>query len=285
MEWLIFVVLTLLALGFTFGIYALAQVFVGWCVGATLEAVSVGFGPAVLDSTIRGIKWRIGIIPLGGGGAKFFTRDVDDAGKSDAVVKQESNNKTGFDEVALVGRVAMILVGPLSSVFIGLACVAIPIWNGSEQVVVRPDLPAQWKITGVPHLTVVQKPSTWASQKELLANTTLEYVTRFVTFKSLDGWGGLLAWLSTLGLAGTNSLTVWLSCFGVTMIGTGAANLLPIPLLPGGQLMLQLSYAILGKLADRFLFVTTIFGFLFVLFIWGRLIFLDVRWIWGVISA
>ncbi len=171
-----------------------------------------------------------------------------------------------------------MLVGPLSSVFVGLSCVAIPVWNGGDQVVVNPELPMQWKKTGVPHLTVTHQPSTWAGQKELIANTTLEFGIRVVTFKSLDGWGGIIAWLSTLGLAGTDSLAVWLSCFGVSMIGMGAANLLPIPVLNGGHIAFQLVDALHGKVSERILIASTYFGMMFTLVLMGRILLLDIAW-------
>lgn len=277
MGWFLFVVLTLIAFGLTQAIYVVLQAVVGWSAGATVEAIAIGCGPNLFGKNIRGVSWRIGAMPWGASTKFFGSEDSEDAAL-DAPDKRDLQNKTAFNKIPLLGRVAVMLVGPLSYVFIGLTCVAIPVWNGGDQVVVNRELPMQWEKNGVPYLTVAQHPSTWAGQKELFANTTLEFGIRVMTFKSLEGWGGFIAWLWTLGSAGTNSLAVWLSCFGVTVIGIGAANLLPIPVLNGGHVLFQLTGAIFGTVPERFLIAATYFGMMFVLLLMGRIILLDIAW-------
>jgi membrane-associated protease RseP (regulator of RpoE activity) len=280
MGWIFFVVVTFAAFGMVQAIYVLVQTTVGWLAGATVEAVAVGCGPNAFEKTIRGVSWRVGAIPWGGY-TKFFGQDDEQSPEADAIVSTRSPDKVSFQDLPILGRAATLLVGALSSAFIGLVCVAVPIWAGSDQVVVNEKLPMQLGKTGVPYLTVDQCASTWIGQEQLLTNTFVEFSFRSLTFKSLKGWGGYVAWLSTLGSAGVNSPSAWLSCFGVTMIGIGVANLLPIPILNGGHIVLLLTQAVFGKLPPRYLSAMHLFGLLFLLLMFGRMVLADISWLFA----
>lgn len=280
MGWIFFVVLTFAAFGLVQAIYTTLQAVVGWLAGATVEAISVGCGPNVFEKTICGISWRVGAIPVGSY-TRFLSPSDEQPPGTDATVSAKSPDKVSFGDVPILGRVATLLIGPLSSAFIGLVCVAVPIWTGGDQVVINDKLPMQLGKTGVPYLTVDQRASTWFGQEQLLANTFVEFSFRAMTFKSLKGWGGYLAWLSTLGSAGVNSPAVWLSCFGVTMIGMGVANLLPVPILNGGYIVLHLTQAVFGRFPPKYVAAANGFGLIFVLLMFGRMVLADISWLFA----
>ena len=277
MSWFDAAALSFVAFTATQAIYVLLQAFVGWGVGATVEVVSVGSGPVLFEKVIRGVKCRLSAIP--GGYTKFAGQD----GDLDHDNTSESVSPDGvvpYGDVTILGRAVMLLSGPTSSVLIGLACVAIPVLIGADQLVVDAEVPARWAKIGVPNLTVSQQPSTWMGQRELFEKTILEFSIRTATFRSLKGWSGFFGWLSTLGSAGKHSVAAWFTCFGVTMIGIGLLNFLPIPVLNGGHLVFLVVEAVYGKPSERLLIGATYIGMLFVLVMMVRVILADIAWLW-----
>lgn len=231
---------------------------------------------------ICGCVFRISAIPFGGY-TKFYGHDDEEDATTKNEIDGASRDIVPFNDLPILGRAAVFFVGPLSQVLIGLVCAAIPVWIGADQVVVDAELPALWAKNGVPNLTVARHSSTWNGQLELFDNTTFEFFLRTVTFRSLNGWSGLLGWTSTLGSASKHSFAAWLSCFGVTMIGVGLANLLPVPALNGGHLVFLAIEAVNGRSPERLLITATYFGMLFVFVLMGRLILADIVWIWNLI--
>lgn len=276
MNWIAGVALTFVAWMATQAIYVVLQAIVGSCVGATVKTMSVGFGPTIVEKYICGCVFRLSSLPFGGY-TKFCGRD--DVTDKDEI-NGASHNIVPFEDVSIFGRAAVLFVGPLSTIIIGLASVAIPVWIGADQVVVDAELPSLWTHTGVPNLSVARHSSTWNGQRELFGNSTFELFLRTITFRSLHGWSGPLGWMSTLGSSINHSFAVWLSCFGVTMIGFGLMNLLPIPVQNGGHLVFLLIEAANGRPPDRLLITASYLGMLFSLVMMGRLILADILWFW-----
>lgn len=276
MAWLLMTLLTLVAFGIVQAVYALVQAFVGSAFGAGIEAISLGFGPVLIDRTIGGVSCRISAIPMGS-----YTKFVGSDSQTD---QSESvgfeSEKGAFEKLPRLSRLAVMLSGPVSSLVIGLICVSIPVAIGGDQVVVDSALPEVWKKNGVPHLTVAQYPSTWKGQETLFTSTALEFFMRIATLRSLSGWGGYIGWLSTMGSAGNDSPTVWLSCFGVTIFAIGVVNLLPIPTLNGFYILFLLIDPVFGKRAEAIRSTTSLIGAIAMLFlVFGRIILTDIMWI------
>ena len=56
----------LLLFGVTIFVHELGHFLVArWC-GLTVDAFSIGFGPALWKRTINGVEYKIGILPFGG---------------------------------------------------------------------------------------------------------------------------------------------------------------------------------------------------------------------------
>ena len=277
MDWFAVSLLTVFAFGITQAVYAISQAIVGWWVGATVECISIGFGPVIFGKTISGVVWQLSAIPVGSY-TKFLS---DDAESDDGSQVDEAGDvpRESFSDLTIPRRAAISLIGPMSLIVIGLICMVISILAIGDQVVVDRGLPQQWNRTGVPHLTVAQAPSTWGGQKLLFESTVLEYSIRVVTLASLNGWGGFIGWASTLGSAGLYSWTAWATCFGVTVFGLGLANLLPIPCLNGGHLVFLIIEFALGKRPENFAIMATYVGMLFLFLAMSRMILADIAWL------
>jgi membrane-associated protease RseP (regulator of RpoE activity) len=63
----------------------------------------------------------------------------------------------------------------------------------------------------------------------LFRRTTVELLLRLVTFRSVDGWGGAVAFVLTAGRAAAVSCMAWHSMIGVMFLSLGVFNLLPVP--------------------------------------------------------
>lgn len=277
MAWFAVSLLTVVAFGITQAVYAISQAIVGRWVGATVEYISIGFGPVIFEKNMSGGVWRISAIPVGAC-TKFLGDDAesDEGSKADGA---RNVPRICFSDLSIPRRAAIFLIGPIASIVIGLACMATSILAAGDQVVVDLALPQQWNRNGVPHLTIAQAPSTWSGQKKLFESTVLEYSIRLVTLASLNGWGGFIGWASTLGSAGLYSWTAWASCFGVTIFGLGIGNLLPIPCLNGCHLVFLIIELWLGKFPEKFAIMATYVGMLFLLLVMGRMFLADIAWL------
>ncbi|MEG0554441.1 MAG: site-2 protease family protein [Victivallaceae bacterium] len=63
---IIYFFLAALALGILILIHELGHFIAAKKVGMSVESFSIGFGPAIFSKKLRGVEWRIGIIPFGG---------------------------------------------------------------------------------------------------------------------------------------------------------------------------------------------------------------------------
>ena len=60
------ILLVLVLFGLTIFFHELGHYMVArWC-GLKIEAFSIGFGPSLLQKTVNGIKYKIGLFPFGG---------------------------------------------------------------------------------------------------------------------------------------------------------------------------------------------------------------------------
>lgn len=61
-----YLVLAILGLGFLIFIHELGHYLVARKIGIKVEVFSIGFGPAIRQWTVNGVKWQLCILPFGG---------------------------------------------------------------------------------------------------------------------------------------------------------------------------------------------------------------------------
>src|SRR5678815_898930 len=125
--------LALLALAvFTFAtaVYVLAQAFVGWLLKMQADLVQVGFGMTLFQRKIGHCEYRWALIPLGG-----FTRF---RGADRELQEEMPPWRLRFHEVHPLGRMAVVLVGPLSNILLGIGALLLPIYFAQSHLAVGP---------------------------------------------------------------------------------------------------------------------------------------------------
>jgi membrane-associated protease RseP (regulator of RpoE activity) len=94
--------------------------FVGWLLGATLEEVSFGFGPACFQSRIGRVQFRFGLIPLGG--YARFNGDQEPAKSQEEILFAADMEPLGFNDLHPLRRVAVVASGCLALVVLAAFC-------------------------------------------------------------------------------------------------------------------------------------------------------------------
>ena len=126
-----------------------------------------------------------------------------------------------------------------------------------------------------------------ATQLQLLRDSGGEFLLRTCTLRSLSGWGGVIAYFYTTGVAGTASAHGWLSLVGAMLITLGIGNLLPVPCLNGWK-ALEFLYELMIRrpVANLVSNWAAIFGLLALLSLGlGRWLLLDVLWFIGLLRG
>lgn len=82
---------------------------VGWRLGATVEEVSFFASPGITQFRYRGVKYRIGIIPMGG--SVRFKGDRDKPKSSEEVLFAADLGPPGFSDLHPIKRVAIVAAG------------------------------------------------------------------------------------------------------------------------------------------------------------------------------
>lgn len=269
MIWYLALLGTLVAFQFAQFIYAAVQALVGKWAGAALKEVSLGWGPTVWQGSLGSWPCVFKLLPLGCS-TTFFGED--DQGTRPSGTKL-------FSEISAGRRSLIHVVGPISSILIGAGFLLLPVVVPGPQVVVNPELPAVWPHSGVPGLTATKQPSTIPDQAQLFQQTAVVFTLRVVTWQSLEGWGGYIAWLVTCTNASQYSLSAWSTCFGTVVLWLGLMNLLPVTPLNGGHLLFNLLEVITGRRLDTIRLVTTYVGLLCILLFFACLFQADALWL------
>jgi membrane-associated protease RseP (regulator of RpoE activity) len=110
----------LAAMAICAGVHTGAMALVGWRVGATVEEVSLFFGPAVIRFRYRGVSYRVGAIPLGG--YVRFKGDRDKPKSADEILFAADMEPPGFWDLHPLARVAIVASGCASLVVVGALC-------------------------------------------------------------------------------------------------------------------------------------------------------------------
>jgi regulator of sigma E protease len=278
--WIVGLVVTLILFQLTQIVYVITQAALGLRFGATVESISVGWGPTIWKRNWRGINFVLRLMPINA--YTQFASDNDDCdedeGKRSIDRSDGSAIRRAFIDLPLARRMLIVISGPLTTLAIGAVCASIPVWIAAPQVVVDPQLPKAWPISGVPGLTVSTDASTYAGQIHLFQQTFLEFFRSALTRKLSKGWGGYFGWVSTCSSAGLHTIPAWFSCFGVVMVGIGILNLLPIPPLNGGQLVFLSIEGMFGRPSQNVLTTITLVGMPIWLFVFLLIFFADLNW-------
>jgi len=151
--------LALLALAvFTFAtaVYVLAQAFVGWLLKMQADLVQVGFGMTLFHKKIGHCEYRWALIPLAG-----FTRFRGD----DRELQEEMPPwRLRFHEVHPLGRMAVVLVGPLSNILLGIGALLLPIYFAQSHLAVGPADGQAIQPSAIPGLSETTGRPTMATQ-------------------------------------------------------------------------------------------------------------------------
>lgn len=118
-------VVVLLLFGVTIFIHELGHFLVArWC-GLTVDAFSIGFGPAIWKRTINGIEYKIGILPFGGYVALPQMDPAINAENSDA--KQRS-----LSPVSPGKKILVALAGVTGNMILAVLIAYIVYWGGQS---------------------------------------------------------------------------------------------------------------------------------------------------------
>jgi regulator of sigma E protease len=99
-------------------------------------------------------------------------------------------------------------------------------------------------------------------------------------FESLDGWGGPVGFMVTSGAIAKVSVAGWLTAQGIMLLAVSLANLLPIPVLNGFQIILVVFEMLFRtKPSERIVVNLTYAGLLVCLVVFGRILFVDFIWV------
>ena len=116
-----YLVLAILGLGFLIFIHELGHYLVARKIGIKVEVFSIGFGPAIRQWTVNGVKWQLCILPFGG-----YVRMAGmekKAGIEPSQIPDGFYGKTPFQRilVALAGPVVNIIFAFVAFTFIWMA--------------------------------------------------------------------------------------------------------------------------------------------------------------------
>lgn len=266
--WLLGCISTFLVFQVATLLYVWAQAVVGRSFGATVERIAVGIGPIIWSRRHGGTEWCLLALPLGGH-TKFYGDDEEDGSQPD---------KLRFTETTVLGRALVMIVGPISNGLLGMLFLLVPVLMQGRQLVSYSPVATQLRPSGVPGLGLSEEKSTVVGQYRVFDESFVEYF-RALHFAGSDDWGGPVTFVITCGVAAHSDIYAWVSCTGILLVGIMVFNLVPMPVLNGGHLLIlffesvgcKLSPAVLGKLHIAGLFV--------VLPMWSLLFYRDYRWI------
>lgn len=171
--------------------------------------------------------------------------------------------------------------GPASVLLIGATLLTAATGVPGSEVIVDRTAAIRVEPSGVPDLSLTNRPATFQSQIDLCGNTFVEFFLRLFTLQSLEGWGGILSCFVTCGAAANASVGAWMSCFGTLCVFLGIQNLIPLGSLNGGHLVMLFYETFFGKPPERVLNAWFKIGILIVLFVCVVLISRDFVWAAG----
>jgi len=194
--------------------------------GVPVEVFSVGFGPRLLAIRRGDTEYRLSAIPFGG--------YVKMAGSSPTRGEVTPN---GFDSKAPWQRFVILLAGPAMNVLFALLLAIVGLWVGIEVTVQQ---------NGVA-TTAIYRPEPLAAIPlgvRVIANSGAEIVSTLSGLVTGElSPGHLIGPVGLAQITGESSALGWralLAAMAFISLNLGICNLLPIPILDGGHMLLLL---------------------------------------------
>jgi membrane-associated protease RseP (regulator of RpoE activity) len=223
-----FAVATALVLSHEFGHYLAARAN-----GVRVEVFSIGFGPELMGRSGRsGTRWKLCALPLGGY-IKMFGADPDPLPSP----LEDDGQTASFQRKGLGRRAIIAFAGPLANfIFAVLLIAALIVVLGAP----RGALSSFGAIAALPWQAVAL---TWH-----LTLTTATAVGQFVTGATpAHQLLGPIALAQMTGAFAHRGILVLMGATAILSVNLAVTNLLPIPSLDGGHLLLYLAEAIRGR--------------------------------------
>lgn len=251
-------------------VYVWLQAVVGRCIGATVERISVGTGPILYSCKLNGTEWCLSGLPFGGY-TTFYGQDESDSHSLNA-------GQIRFNDTSLFGRALLMTVGPISNGVMGILLILIPVLMQARQIVIDPAAETKIAPASVPHLALESEKSTISGQMQFFDATFVEFWRGLHLFSG-GSWGGMLSSFITSGVAARYDIYAWLTCTGIILVGIMIMNLIPVPVLNGGHLVILLCELCGVKLPKTAVEKLHMAGLLAVLIMFVSMCILDIKWI------
>ncbi len=253
------VVAILVGYGIVTLVYCVAMAVVARAFGVGVKVVSVGLGPRIWTHCSDRWEFQLKLIPVGG-----WIRLADE--------ENEGPVEERFSSASWSTKSLVFLAGPVSSFLVGSLLLATPVWSGGTQIVVIPGSESALHHSGLGPLVVSDQPASYRGQLELFDQTAWQILVRLLTFQSLGDFSGPVGWVRTAAEAGRTSLFAAVSLIGVAAWFNALSNLLPIPTLNGGHLVLLPVYS------ERIRIGLSYIGLGLIGLLLLRLVLADVEW-------
>jgi regulator of sigma E protease len=192
--------------------------------GVPVDVFSVGFGPRLLAIRRGGTEYRLSAIPFGG--------YVKMAGMSSKPGEATTN---GFDSKARWQRFLILFAGPAMNILFALALAIIGLWAGVELPVEQNGVTSTALYRPEPLAAIPLALQVIASNSVDILRTLGGLMTGEVAVNHLIGPVGLAQ------IAGESSALGWralLAAMAFVSLNLGICNLLPIPVLDGGHMLM-----------------------------------------------
>ena len=170
---------------------------------------AIGFGPIIWKKEGKETKYALRLIPLGG----FVSMEGED---------EESENERSFSKASIPKRIAIVAAGAIVNILFGLVAYFILV------AVVYKDVIIAFQATGG------MVSSIFESLKMLFTGN--------IGIKDLSGPIGI-----SNAVSNTTTLSNYIYIISVISVSLGVTNLLPIPALDGGKILLLIIEAIRRK--------------------------------------
>ena len=170
---------------------------------------AIGFGPTIWKREGKETKYALRLIPLGG----FVSMEGED---------EESENERSFSKASIPKRIAIVAAGAIVNILFGLVAYFILV------AVVYKDVIIAFQATGG------MVSSIFESLKMLFTGN--------IGIKDLSGPIGI-----SNAVSNTTTLSNYIYIISVISVSLGVTNLLPIPALDGGKILLLIIEAIRRK--------------------------------------
>ena len=214
--------------------------------GVRVEVFSVGFGPELVGWTDHaGTRWKLGAIPLGGY-VKMFG-DADPASTPNGAVDRmsEAEKAVSIHHKRLGQRAAVAAAGPLANFIFGIVVIAVLL-----AIVGKPPGPGATMGSSLHYLLAILGNAlsfTWD-----LSVGTLQAIWQMIAGarSAHELLGALRAAELSGGVAEAGMLPLLLLT-AIFSVNLGVVNLLPVPILDGGHLMLYGIEALRGRPLSR----------------------------------